>query len=104
MAMATAKQGDFLMRLHSRSEQHYQDWMKGYERKRLIQQASTLPTPISQLDWFKRFVLHPEDETLTECLKAGWIERWPMVPPRYAITGPGSTQFRRPKADTDEHA
>jgi len=104
LAKATGKQVDFLMRLHSRSEQHYQDWMNGDERERLIQQESTLQTPIAQFDWFKRFVSHPENETLTECLEAGWIERWPMVPPRYAITGPGSTQFRPPKADNDEHA
>jgi len=104
MASATGKQIDLLMRLHSRSEQHYRDWMKGEERKRLIQQAATKETPMAQLDWFKRFVSHPEDEALTECLEAGWIERWPMVPPRYAITGPGTTQFRPPKADNDEHA
>jgi hypothetical protein len=100
---ATGKQVDFLMRLHSRSERHYRDWMKGEERKRLMQKASTMPTLIAQLDWFKRFVSLPEDETLTECLEAGWIERWPMVPPRYSITGPGSTQFRPQKADNDEH-
>ena len=90
--------------LHRRSEENYEDWMTGEERKRIMEQirnGSPL-RPDIRLDWSKRFVFMRESDTLTECVKAGWVASWAMVPPKYALTEDGWTQLQLAKKDADD--
>lgn len=106
MAEATAKQLTFMMDLHRRSEESYREWMMSDKRKRLIKQTredGTLKTDIAGMDWHARFVFLPESDTLTVCREADWVERWPMAPPKYALTEDGRAQLRPPDEVDDEH-
>ena len=101
---ATEEQLALMNNLHNRSEQNYQDWMAGEERKRLVEQIRD-GSPLRQdirLDWSKRFVFMRESETLTACHEAGWVALWAMVPPKYALTEDGWTQLQLAKKEAND--
>jgi hypothetical protein len=98
MERANARQLSFLENLKKSGDEQHDEWVAREQKGDEDASDSHLSkVQLAQAEKYQRFVYRirsRELRELTECLEAGWIERWPEGPKKYAITESGLTQLK----------
>ncbi len=93
---ANARQLIFLENLKKSGDEQHEEWrkQKGDEDAR---DSHSSKVQLALDEKYLKFVYRMRSQDLrelTECMEAGWIERWPEGPAKYAVTDSGLTQLK----------
>ena len=98
MERANARQLSFLEDLKKSGDEQHEEWVARKQKGDEDASDSHLGREqLAQAEKYIRFVHRTrsiELRELTECLEAGWIERWPEGLKKYAPTESGLTQLK----------
>ena len=97
MQRANERQLTFLENLKKSGDEQYEEWVaRKQEGDEDLTDSNLSKEQSAHAEKYIRFVYRTrsrELRELTECLEAGWIERWPEGPKKYALTEAGLKQL-----------